>query len=190
MSQQMQCLLDMDGVIADFMKACCAAHNRPDPYLQESSLGIWETEKVWGITEREFWKPIDALGLGFWDGIVKTPEADRIVELLTETFGETNIAILTAPSFDPGCVPGKMAWIKRHYPQFKKRIIFGHAKEFLSAPYRVLVDDRDKNVENFRAAGGQAILVPRPWNKAHSVKGGHILLDLAYNLVSLGGMNG
>jgi 5'(3')-deoxyribonucleotidase len=175
----------MDGVLADFMGACCSAHNRPDPYLLDSSKGIWETEKVWGISEREFWKPIDALGIGFWDGILKTPEADRIVNLVVDAFGEDNIAILTAPSTDPGCVPGKMAWIKRHYPQFKKRIIFGHAKEFLSAPYRVLIDDRDKNVENFRAAGGLAILVPRPWNKAHFVKSGHILLDLAYNLANI-----
>lgn len=162
-----QCLLDMDGVIADFMSALTTSHKRPTPYTIKENLGIWETEKLWGITEDEFWAPIMADSLNFWSTIPKMPEADEIVEILEKAFGSENIAILTAASEDIGSVPGKRAWMMKHFPQFAKRMIFGHAKEFMAAPYRLLVDDRDKNVAKFAKAGGKTILIPRPWNSAH-----------------------
>lgn len=162
-----QCLLDMDGVIADFMGQLCKYHNRPSPYLDAANYGVWDTETLWGITVKEFWAPIKEDSEHFWKTIPKTPEADEIVRLATQYFGEENIAILTAPSDDEGAVPGKRKWMKKHFPQFEKRMIFGSAKEFLAAPYRTLIDDRDKNVEAFRKAGGKAILLPRLWNSEH-----------------------
>lgn len=165
--QTVQCLLDMDGVIADFMTQLAVYHGRPSPYVDSSAYGIWDTEKLWGITVEQFWAPIKVDSLAFWKMIPKTPEADAIVALVSATFGEANVAILTAPSDDAGAVPGKRSWIRRNYPQFEKRMIFGSAKEFLAAPYRVLVDDRDKNCEQFRAAGGRSILIPRLWNSRH-----------------------
>ena len=46
-------------------------------------------------------------------------------------------------------------------------MIFTGAKKFIAGPGRWLIDDKDANVEAFRAAGGQAITVPRPWNSEH-----------------------
>lgn len=163
-----QCLLDMDGVIADFMGQLCKYHGRPSPYLDPANYGVWDTEILWGITVEEFWAPIKEDSLYFWRTILKTPEADKIVQYATQFFGEENVAILTAPSDDEGAVPGKRWWMKKLYPQFEKKMIFGSAKEFMAAPYRTLIDDRDKNVEGFRAAGGKAILVPRLWNSLHA----------------------
>lgn len=163
-----QCLLDMDGVIADFMGQLCKYHGRPSPYLDPKSYGIWDTETLWGITVDEFWAPIKEDSRHFWKTIPKTLEADKIVFYATQFYGEENVAILTAPSDDEGSVPGKRAWMRRNYPQFEKRMIFGSAKQFLAAPYRTLVDDRDKNVEAFRNAGGKAVLVPRLWNSLHA----------------------
>ncbi len=166
MGQVVQALLDMDGVIADFMGHLCWYHNRPSPYENPAAYGIWDTETLWGITVEEFWEPIKKDSLTFWKTIPKTKEADALVKLVSETFGEENVAILTAPSDDSGAVPGKRSWIRKHYPQFQKRIIFGSAKEFLAAPYRVLIDDRDKNISQFEDAGGEGVLVPRFWNRA------------------------
>lgn len=165
MKPPLQCLLDMDGVLFDFMSALAKVHNRPSPYDLESSLGIWDTEKLWGITEEEFWEPIQRDSLDFWSNIPLTPEAEAIVAFAEEKFGRKNVAILTAPSDDPGAVPGKRLAMAKYFPQFEKRMIFGSAKSFLSAPYRFLIDDRDKNVDDFEDAGGHSILVPRPWNR-------------------------
>ena len=158
-------LLDMDGVLVDFMKGICAAHNRPDPYINNPlAYGEFQTEKVWGITPEEFGAPIQGEALEFWTGLDKTPEADKIVRLVCREFGADNVAILTAPSKDAGSVPGKRAWLNRHYPYLSHNVIFTAAKGFLAGPKRILIDDRDKNVQEFKKAGGDAILVPRPWN--------------------------
>ncbi len=49
-------------------------------------------------------------------------------------------------------------------PNYGRRYLMGPAKHFCSGPGRVLIDDSDKNVIEFLRSGGQAILVPRPWN--------------------------
>lgn len=163
--EEMKCFIDMDGVLADFVGAACRAHNRPWPYDDPKNLGTFEIEPAWGITPREFWKPIDALGMGFWEGLEKTEESDRIVKLAIALYGITNVCVLTSPSEDPGCVPGKRAWLKKHYPELGKNVLFGSAKHFVSGKDRLLIDDRDKNIEDFEAYGGTGILVPRPWNR-------------------------
>jgi 5'(3')-deoxyribonucleotidase len=161
----MICLLDMDGVVADFVGGVCAAHNRPSPYDDPSSYGVFDMDKLWGMTSREFWKPCD--GESFWDDLQKTPDADDIVSSVVNNFGLENIAILTAPSMSPYCVPGKRRWMKRHYPFLAKNMIFTSAKKFLAGPDRVLIDDRNENIESFRAAGGHGILLPRLWNRLY-----------------------
>jgi hypothetical protein len=46
-------------------------------------------------------------------------------------------------------------------------MIFTAAKKFLAGPDRLLIDDRDRNVEEFVAGGGHAILLPRLHNADH-----------------------
>lgn len=159
-----QAFLDMDGVLADFVSAICIAHNRPSPYTDPSSYGIFDMEKLWGITSKEFWCSA-ADTFEFWDEMSKTPEADDLVAYLTRVFGVENICVLTAPSNSPFCVPGKRAWIRRYFPQFKDRIIFANSKEFLGGMDKFLIDDRDKNIDAFERAGGNAVIMPRLWNR-------------------------
>ncbi len=157
---------DMDGVLADFQIASFEANGLPDPYTTPESMGCFDIEALWGITPKEFWEPIDRLGVSFWANLKKMPEADELIELLDRRVGLDNVALLTAPHTSPACIPGKYKWIEKNYPIFSKRIIFGSAKEFLAGPNRVLVDDRDKNLQDFHNAGGTSIVVPRLWNKA------------------------
>lgn len=156
------CFLDMDGVLADFVGGICQVHNRPSPYEDPRAYNEFDIEKLWGMTPEEFWVPVAKPG--FWIGLKKTDEADDIVDLACKYFGPKNVAILTAPANDPGCVPEKKEWIAKYYPQLKANILYGSAKRFLAGPDRLLIDDRDKNVANFRDAGGSAILLPRLWN--------------------------
>ena len=167
-----KCFLDMDGVIADFMSSLCAAHGKPSPYVDPVNKGKFDTEKLWGISDTEFWAPVAKNSLEFWETIQKTPEADEIVKLAVLEFGIENVAILTAPSKDPGSVPGKRYWIERHYPAFRKRMIFttASAKCFVAGPRKVLIDDKDSNVDEFDEHGGTGILVPRPWNAEHMLE--------------------
>lgn len=156
------CFLDMDGVLVDFVGGVCAAHNRETPYLSPNSYGIFEMETVWGISTDEFWTPTQFDG--FWSNLDKTPEADNLVELACSKFGTENVCILTSPSDDYRCIPEKQEWIAKHYPKLQRQMLFGSAKRFLAGPDRLMIDDRDKNIENFRKAGGIGITMPRLWN--------------------------
>jgi hypothetical protein len=52
------------------------------------------------------------------------------------------------------------------------RVVFTSAKhKLVSGPDCVLVDDSDKHCNAWTAAGGYAILVPRPWNSQHRAVG-------------------
>ncbi len=77
--------------------------------------------------------------------------------------------MLTSPSSSMYCIPGKRDWIRRHYPQFNKRIIFGSAKQFIAGPAKLLIDDKDSNIVEFEKHGGIGIRVPRLWNSKHNL---------------------
>lgn len=158
-----QIFLDMDGVLTDFVGGISRAHNRPNPYEQGQGLGIFQIEQVWGITPSEGWAPTNSYE--FWYNLEYTPEADMIVALATEKVGAKNVAILTAPSQFEGCVNAKRASITRRYPFLAKRMIFTAAKEFVAAPGKLLIDDKDSNIDKWREQGGVGILVPRLWNR-------------------------
>lgn len=165
--------LDMDGIIADFVTAVHKFHGREDCYVNSKNYGIFDIEKIWGISPDDFWK---ADSQEFWETVPKMHDADMIVDLVTKVFGEDKIAILTAPSNGPGCVPGKRAWIKRNFPQFQRRIIFANAnvKRFMAGPDKYLIDDKDSNVAEFKAGGGNGILVPRAWNSKFGNRNGSV----------------
>jgi len=157
-------LIDLDGVLADFTAGASEAHGRPNPYLDKNLYGNYYIEKIWGITQEEFWKPMDE---DFWYMLDVMDKAKELVDFLDVEF-DGNICILSSPSKNRGCIDGKLAWIKQHFPQLERKFLFGPQKHFCSSPNTLLVDDYDYNVENFRKFGGHAYLVPRPWNSAHS----------------------
>lgn len=167
MSHIIQVLLDQDGIIADFVGQSCVTLKRDYPYTTLESMGCWEIEKLFGMTARAFWANID-FSEEFWSMMPKTPEADELVALAGNLVGMDNVGIATAAHLTPNVILGKRKWIARNYPQFRDRVIIGRAKEFMAGPHRLLIDDKDSNVQKFREAGGHAILVPRHWNSAHA----------------------
>lgn len=153
-------MLDMDGVIADFMGAALRLHGREGLFDEPASKGVWDTEKLLGISANQFWKPINATP-DFWPDLPKTAEADEIVAL-AESLGE--VTILTAPALGDECFLGKRQWLRRHYPKYVSRLAFAKEKHLYASPRHLLIDDKDSNCTKFREAGGRAILVPRSWN--------------------------
>lgn len=157
----MKCLLDMDGVLADFVGGALKIHGKPSPYDKTKGDAAWDISGLIGVPDEEFWAPFDE---EFWAGLEPTPECHYILDVVNRVFGVENVAILSSPSSNRGCDPGKKRWIAKHVPQFKRRYLFGPAKEFAASSERVLIDDRGQNVKDFLAVGGRAFLVPRPWN--------------------------
>jgi hypothetical protein len=169
----MKVLIDMDGVVADFVAGCMRLHQRDWPYHRRENLGDvgWGLEKLWGLTPQQFWEPMD---YDFWANLPKTAEADGVMEMLIGKCGIGNLCFLTACSLNNGCVDGKRVWVQRCFPDvpilFSCRSFHPEAtgpKQFLANDDSLLVDDYSVNCDDFVEDGGLAFLFPRSWNRRY-----------------------
>lgn len=148
--------LDLDGVLVDFMRGALKFHNKTIFYPDIK----WDFPDDLGLTPQQFWGPLD---LNFWVGLEWTPEGKEILALVESYFGD-NIAIVTSPPKTGGACEGKLAWVAREMPKYKRRCFVGARKELLAAPSKILIDDRDENLAAFSAARGFIAPIGRPWN--------------------------
>lgn len=147
--------LDLDGVLVDFVGPALALHRKAIPPRDVR----WNFPDQVGIPQEAFWKP---LGFDFWANLPWTREGRALLEAVEDI--DAPFGYLTSPCQTEGCAEGKRAWARKHLPCRGAKVFIGSAKHLLAHPGALLVDDHDANVEAFRAAGGKAILVPRPWN--------------------------
>jgi len=126
-----------------------------------------------------FW---ETFGRYFWSGLPESREFEELIELAEDIVGFENTLILTAPICSPEpdlvsdrwrettsqCLAGKYNWIIDHFPnEMHRNFSMCPVKHLCAAPDALLIDDSNKNVSEFKAAGGQTILMPRPWNNLH-----------------------
>lgn len=156
MENSAKILIDMDGVVCDFVTAICAAHNRPDPY--KNGFVGHDMEKAWGMTHDEFWEPSN--NTEFWSNIEKFPWADSLLQHCENLVGLENIAFCTSPSKSPFCIIGKTEWLDRHFPKVSR--IFTKQKQFCANHMTVLVDDTDSKIQKFIENSGLAVKFPPP----------------------------
>lgn len=159
--------LDMDGVLADFHKGVHNVFDRLYNYLSAYRYDFWEDweepisrNEVNSICNKDFWKNLEWMHDGH-----------DILREVTKYFKIKQIYLLTAPMPNVESATGKWMWVQNHLFEYYKQTIITQAPKYLFAkPGTLLIDDKDSNVEEFVAAGGDAILVPRPWNKLHRDK--------------------
>lgn len=130
-------LIDLDGVLADF-----ALHAQNHGKMDDQ-------DKVkWNELDHDWWASMPA-----FDGAKKFYD-----DLATMT----NTSFLTTPSMGVECFSGKAAWLKSFVPErswsILKDLIICSKKHLLATPSRILIDDREKNVAEWQAAGGIGIL--------------------------------
>lgn len=115
---------------------------------------------------KSFWNMIPRV---FWATCPVSAEFEFVLNACVDLVGKDNVCFLTGPTKDPDCLAGKLEWISRVTPEFMHRqYLIGPRKQFCAHPEALLVDDSDANVNLFREWGGNAILVPRPWNTLHA----------------------
>lgn len=163
------CLVDLDGVLADFVEAACYEHCVENPYkASDEHLGTFDIAKATGIDNDEFWEPMN--DHEFWLNLKLMPDAVHILMTIDKFFEPENVAICTAPSRSPESASGKMEWVQKMLPQYRRRLIITPAKHFLAHRGVLLIDDRDCNVKKFVADDGYGILYPRKWNSQHHIE--------------------
>jgi len=164
-------LLDVDGVLANWMKSACRAigedysaiMGRFDEVDFDSRGEHWGIEALGDIDPGELWDAIHAEGRSFWAELEPYPWA---IELYEACRAEAPTYILTSPSRHHSSPAGKVEWMDRHLGGGEpfRDFLIGSPKELCARPGSLLIDDRPRNCDRFRRAGGSAILFPTPWN--------------------------
>lgn len=163
----MKVYLDMDGVLVNFRKGIHDAFNISYDYSTLSDKWkFWEDwpdvtfNMVNAVCTTEFWQNLEWMhdGLELFKAVLMKFPSD-----------EADIYLLTTPMPNLESATGKALWVDQYVPIFNKRLIITRtSKSLLAGLDTLLIDDKDKNVEEFVEAGGQGILVPRSWNSLHN----------------------
>jgi hypothetical protein len=153
----MRILLDLDGVIVDFITGAFEAHGITN--VKQEDIVHWDLEALIGIETGDFWAKFDE---DFWAGLKMYDWVEELLYLLEKW----DVCLLTSPGWTGA--GGKQRWIRENLPWFFKnnRYLIGPGKEFCASKDTVLIDDYDANCKKFRNAGGHSIVFPQPWNTA------------------------
>lgn len=120
------------------------------------------------FTVADFW---NSIGREVWANVHVSEEFIHLLADGIAYVGIENVCILSCPTLDPDCLAGKVEWIHSHVPKpMQRQYLIGPRKHFCARPDALLIDDSDANVQAFRQHGGQAILMPRPWNVLYEIK--------------------
>ena len=156
-------LLDMDGVVSDFLSGALQSLNRElnkNVTVKEYvKYGAFDMAEFYGISNTRFWNIIDSEE-NFW---LNLRPFDWAVDLLKLLRGLGDVTIVTSPSQDYSCISQKLEWLDK-YLGIKSNDVFLGSKKYLMAGNGILIDDYSRNTEKFVAHGGKAILVPSNWN--------------------------
>jgi len=163
----MKILLDMDGVLCNWVKPVCELLDVP----YQETLDNWKvgTHNLAGNLEMDrakVWEVIDSAGEDFWANLELFPWTEDMwehCESLADTY------ILTCPSLHPQSLSGKLRWMQKHRNRFFRKYLVGPPKFLCAAEDTLLIDDKDENIEKFIERGGNGILFPQPWNRNHEL---------------------
>lgn len=166
----MMICLDQDGLLSDLWPSVLR-YNGEDPQAVMESWppGEYSFAKVLGKPESEIWGNVHAAGYDFWTQLPELPYAAPLVDLALSL---CEVRVVTKPVDSYFCTAGKQIWLQQHFGGRLGRADRFHitaAKADLARPDRLLIDDSDENCAAWRAAGGEAILYPQPWNAGHSL---------------------
>jgi hypothetical protein len=141
---------DMDGVLVDF-----------DRGYQELT-GITTQQADANGTEA-FWAPLSKAGAKFWITLDWMSDGKQLWDYIKKY----NPILLSAPSREESSKLGKRVWVKRELPGVKLILKYASQKQEYASPTSILIDDRQKNIDQWEAAGGIGILHT---NTANTIK--------------------
>lgn len=144
----------------DVMRAC-ELLGGDVPYTPNLDCEDEDTEYILDIPA--FWNGVTQANL--WRTAPKSPQCDMLLERAGDIVGCKNVFLATTPTKDPQSHADKLLWMWDNLPTWIHRQYFITPRKWLlGKPGLVLFDDNLENCQDFIEEGGQALLVPRPWN--------------------------
>jgi len=151
-------LMDMDGVIADFVTRSIEVAKLPVTF---DCISEWDYFDKY-MSREEFWSKIDNHE-GFWENLDPHPWAHELVSMC-KNYGQVIYA--SSPVIHHNCCEGKIKWLRKHrfMSNSQNEFMFGPEKWLLARRGRILIDDYNENIKNFIFAGGHGYTFPQNWN--------------------------
>lgn len=132
--------VDLDGVLTNFNKG------------YQDLTGVDLSKESY--EDEEIWKQIDSAGCDFWINLEWTNDGKKLWNYIEKYEPQ----ILSSPSKKDSSRVGKHKWVNRELPG--THLILrsaGNKKEFASTN-SILIDDREKNINDWKMSGGIGIL--------------------------------
>ena len=134
---------DMDGVLTDF-----------DASFKKASDGVAPRDYEKKFGKDKFWELIDGGGVGYWVGMPYMPDGETYWNYIKDY----DVELLSSPSRSNTSRLGKRLWVRNNMPGVKLTLAQAYLKKNYAAPNHILIDDRESNIDQWRAAGGIGIL--------------------------------
>lgn len=130
---------DLDGVLVDFDRGYRELTGIPPSQVQDVEM---------------FWKPIAQAGAKWWAELEWMPDG----KVLWNYIKKYNPPLLSAPSQEQSSRIGKAAWVRRELPNVQLLLKPADQKDQYATPNSILIDDKQKNIDQWNQAGGIGIL--------------------------------
>ncbi len=150
-----KCMIDLDGVLADFSGKVAELMGLP---LVEGS----EVSSHPNFNKKGMWTAINRYDdhTPFFYSLEKMRDADDLFNFITANFENDDIRILTASGYTPSDAPQqKRRWVRKHFGKYLVEVVSKSPdKAQYASPTSILIDDRLKSIEPWVEAGGIGIL--------------------------------
>jgi hypothetical protein len=144
---------DMDGVLVDFDRG----------YQELTGMTTQQADAIGGDT---FWEPLTKAGAKWWITLNWMLDGKQLWDYIKKY----NPILLSAPSREESSKLGKRVWVKRELPGVKLILKYASQKQEYASPTSILIDDRQKNIDQWEAAGGIGILHTSTANTIEQLK--------------------
>lgn len=163
-------LLDVDGIVADFVGAAVKVMSeKSGRRISSDDVVHWEVTSVLDdhavreACKEEFNKAGFCSAFEVYDG---AQAAVRRLQELTELF------FVTAPMrSSPTWMPERVSWLERHFAVDHRHVVFASKKHIISGDF--MVDDAPGNIAPWLASnpGSVGLLWDRPYNRGPDAAG-------------------
>jgi 5'(3')-deoxyribonucleotidase len=154
--------VDLDGVLANTMAACCRIINaRHLTHFEVASFVHWEAWQIANISRDEFFRSLDDAWF-HWRTIPPTEE--QLAEKVGKLLEFSKVDIVTSRS--PETVASARAWLKAERIRFNSFIRTNSGMDKADLDYDVFVDDSPELMSALALKpDSYGILYTQPWNK-------------------------
>lgn len=155
--------LDLDGVCVDFaMRVAKLVEHLSPGTVARVDDGHGDVFAASGLEPTRIWDMIDAHGNDFWHKMPAFPWFEALYHALDSI---APVVYCTATSQSQHSASGKVLWLQEHHSRAFRNYTLGPLKHHVAGPGRILIDDRQDNVDAFVGSdglwtGGASLLFP------------------------------